>query len=142
MICFRLLPLTLWPLVGAALAATANTSPNPAPTSTGSLLQVLMGLIVVLGLMAAAAWLLRRFNASKGMTGAHIKILGGVSIGTRERVVLIEVADQWIVVGVAPGQVNALTTMPKQQADTPIDTPPAKNFSAWLSQTIAKRNAQ
>jgi flagellar protein FliO/FliZ len=147
----RLIPCVLWPLSlwpAAAFAVTTASAPNAGPASAGSLLQVLLGLIVVLALMAAAAWLLRRFNASRGMAAAHIKILGGVSVGTRERIVLVEVADQWIVVGVAPGRVNALSTMPRQQAELPSGltatpaTAPAKNFSSWLSQTIARRNQQ
>ncbi len=112
-----------------------------APASTGSLLQVAFGLIVVLALMAGAAWILKRM----GMTGAGgtsvAKVVGGVSVGNRERVVVVEVADQWIVVGVAPGRVNALSTMAKQEFPAATTSPAdEKNFSAWLKQTIEKRN--
>jgi flagellar protein FliO/FliZ len=57
---------------------------------------------------------------------------------------VVEVADQWIVVGVAPGRVSALTTMPRQEGAVPSEaaTPVASNFSAWLKQTIEKRNGQ
>lgn len=141
----RLLPLALSPLAFSVFAATATVATAPSattsPASAGNLLQVLMGLVAVLALMAGAAWLLRRFNASKGMTGASIKIIGGVSVGSRERVVVVEVADQWIVVGVAPGQVTALSTMPKQET-VPSEAAPSKNFSSWLAQTIEKRNGK
>ncbi|CAL62037.1 Putative flagellar protein FliO [Herminiimonas arsenicoxydans] len=120
----------------AATAAAANTS------TAGNLLQVTLGLLVVLGLMAAAAWMLRRFTGAKGSSAANIKIIGGVSVGNRERVVVVEIADQWIVVGVAPGRVNALSTMPRQETPVITDAPPAKNFSSWLAQTIEKRNVQ
>jgi len=44
-------------------------------------------------------------------------------------------------VGVAPGQVNALSTMPKQENAASNETVPVtKNFSSWLKQTIDKRN--
>lgn len=132
-----------------ALAGTAHATAKPlttAPSSAGGLLQVLLGLIVVLGLMAALAWVLRRFNGLKGMGNADIRVISGVSVGNRERVVVVEVADQWIVVGVAPGRVNALATMQKQERQQPAtmtpDAPPAKNFSNWLAQTLDKRNGQ
>lgn len=132
----------------AALASTAiaaDAASSAGPSTAGNLLQVTLGLLVVLGLMAAAAWVLRRFNAAKGGNAADIKIIGGVSVGNRERVVVVEVADQWIVVGVAPGRVNALGTMARQETTTATpadDTPLAKDFSSWLAQTMNKRNAE
>lgn len=128
-------------LAGNAVAADAASSAGP--STAGNLLQVTLGLMVVLGLMAAAAWLLRRFNMAKGGNAANIKIIGGVSVGNRERVILVEVADQWIVVGVAPGRVNALTTMARQETTVATDAaPPSRDFSSWLAQTIDKRNGQ
>jgi flagellar protein FliO/FliZ len=63
---------------------------------------------------------------------------------------VVEVGDQWIVVGASPGRVNALATMPAQQgaaaaaANTALHPhqPPASSFSEWLKQTIDKRNAK
>lgn len=123
----------------ASTAATASTSTT---STAGNLMQVTLGLLVVLGLMAAAAWVLRRFNTAKGNNAAQIKIIGGVSVGNRERVMVVEIAEQWIVVGVAPGRVNALATMAKQETTIVTDAAPSKNFSSWLAQTIEKRNAQ
>ncbi len=125
--------------VDARAAATVPTV-TAAPSTAGGLFQVLLGLIVVLGLMAVLASVLRRFNAGKGPGNADIKIIGGVNVGNRERVIVVEVADQWIVVGVAPGRVNALATMQRQETTLATDAPPAKNFSAWLTQTLEKRN--
>ena len=63
---------------------------------------------------------------------------------------VIEVGDQWIVVGASPGRVNALATMPKgdsgantgASATLAGHTPSASNFADWLKQTIDKRNAK
>lgn len=121
------------------VAAHAVDSTNR--TSAGNLFQVLLGLVVVLGLMAGAAWLLKRFGAMQPTTGSTIRVVGGVSVGSRERVIVVEVADQWIVVGVAPGRVNSLATMPRQEGIPPGDsTATTPNFAAWLKRTIEKRN--
>ena len=123
-------------------ATTVTHAADIQSGSTGGVLQVLFGLIFVLGLMAAAAWLLKRFGAARiASSGATARVIGGVSVGGRERVVVVEIADQWIVVGVAPGRVNALTTMPRQEVFAAPAMPPiSKNFSTWLKQTIEKRN--
>lgn len=133
----------------AASAATQGAVPavpqSAAAASASGFFQVLLGLIVVLGILAAIAWLLKRFNLTRLAGNTPVKIVGGVSVGNRERVVVVEVADQWIVVGVAPGQVNALSTLPRPENVPSPEQPttqPADNFSAWLKQKIDKRNAR
>src|ERR1035437_9176133 len=97
---FSIIPVALIMVSGAANAAEQH-----AAASAGNLLQVLFGLVVVLALMAAAAWTLKRFGMAKNSTGTTVKIVGGISVGSRERILVVEVADQWIVVGVAPGRI-------------------------------------
>lgn len=123
-------------------SGAANAVAQPATTAVGDLFQVLLGLVLVLALMMAAAWALKRFGIKRVAGGAAVRIIGGVSLGGRERILIVEAADLWIVVGVAPGRVNTLATMPRQETTAP-DAPPhvGKNFSDWLKQTIEKRNA-
>ena len=67
----------------------------------------------MLALIWGAAWLLRRLNVGAPSAGSAIRVLATQALGQRERVVLVEVADQWLVLGVAPGRVSALSTLPK-----------------------------
>ena len=78
-----------------------------------------------------------------------IKLVGALSLGGRERIMVVEVGNQWIVVGASPGRVNALATMPAQSAVPGNDSAtlaehqsPAASFGDWLKQTIDKRNAK
>lgn len=91
------------PALGSAAPAAAPAPVTSAPGSAGSLLQVVFGLLVVLGLLAGALWFLKRLGGGRFAPGSVVKIVGGVSVGNRERVMVVEVADQWIVIGVAPG---------------------------------------
>jgi flagellar protein FliO/FliZ len=137
--------LALLLLATAPALAQSASSPAMQGTPTGMILQALFGLAVVLGLMAGAAWLIKRFNPNRPGQGGHVRIVGGVSVGSRERVIVVEVADQWIVVGVAPGNVNALSTMPRQEMPAPGNAPSSdggRNFSSWLKQSIEQRNAR
>lgn len=94
-----------------ALAADAP----PAPLGAGSLLQVLVGLGVVLALLLGGAVFVRRLGRIPGLSNQAIRTIAAASVGTRERVVLLEVSDQWVLIGVAPGQVRPLATLPKGQ---------------------------
>ena len=121
--------------------ATTSTS-AAAPTSPAGMLQVMVGLILVLGVLVVIAWGVKKAGVGKQAHGGAIKIVGGIHVGNRERIMVIEVADEWIVVGVTPTSITALSTMPRQEgvASSPA-SPLAKNFSTWLQQTVDKRKA-
>jgi flagellar protein FliO/FliZ len=89
-------------------AATESVVVSP----TGSILKMVMGLAVVLAVMAIISWLVKRLlpNAAGGQHSV-VKVVGGVSVGSRERVVVLEVAGRWLVVGVAQGQVSAIANL-------------------------------
>lgn len=144
----RCIPRTLPPIAtlcafamlhsGSALAAA-----EPSTNVALDLFKVLGGLVVVLAAMAGSAWLLKRVGLGKVAGNSTIKVVGGVSVGNRERVLVLEVGDQWLVVGVAPGRVNSIATLPRQDSaiHAPNTIPASTNFAAWLKQTLEKRNA-
>lgn len=115
--------------------------------SAGSLLQTILALIFVLALLVGLAWFMKRYGPKVSGGNTNMRVLGSLNLGGRERVVLIEVADQWIVVGASPGRINALATLPRQDHD-PLpglqqhNSLAATNFSEWLKQTIEKRNGK
>lgn len=115
--------------------------------STGSLLQTIGALVFVLALLMALAWGMKRFGPKALGSNSKMRVVSSLNLGGRERIVLIEVADQWIVVGASPGRINALATVPRQESDLPPSAtaqngPAAANFSEWLKQTIEKRNGK
>ncbi|MBC7857757.1 MAG: flagellar biosynthetic protein FliO [Burkholderiaceae bacterium] len=117
-----------------------------ASASAGSLLQTILALSFVLALLIGMAWFMKRYGPKNSLGGTKLRVVGALSLGGRERVMLIEVADQWIVVGAAPGRVNLLSTMPRQpghEADL-VAAPglAGTNFAEWLKQTIDKRNGK
>jgi flagellar biosynthetic protein FliO len=138
------------PNAAATPAVAPHTVPNtppvtmPSASPTGSLLQTLLALIVVLGALAALAWFLKRYGPRAGGANANVKVVGSLNLGGRERLLVVEVGNQWIVVGASPGRVNGLATMPKQEgvdatAALVTQGPSANSFADWLRQTIEKR---
>lgn len=103
---------TLTTLLFFSGTAAALESPAPA-VSTGSMMQITFSLLLVLAAILLVAWLLRRLNLTQQGSGNFLKVLGSVPIGQRERVVLVEAGDTWLVVGVGPGQIRTLHTLAK-----------------------------
>jgi flagellar protein FliO/FliZ len=128
-----------WSLLSLPTLAQAAEAPAPAISAAGSLLQVFIGLVAVLLLIAATAWVAKRFGVHRGGASSLVQVVSSASVGTRERVVVVEVGDSWLVVGVAPGSVNALMTLPRGEVQ-PASTPGLNaSFAASLQQLIQKR---
>src|SRR4030067_1099192 len=137
---------TLLATSGLAFAAEdtrpAYTPPPPA-VSSGSIVQIIFSLLRVLASIVLVGWLLKRMNVAQQGSGNLLKVLGGTAIGQRERIVLVEVKDTWLVVGVGPGQIRTLHTLdrPEGIAQQPSDnsSPAEKNrFAAILNNALGQ----
>jgi flagellar protein FliO/FliZ len=104
---------------GHAVHAAAEPPTVSGVSTFGALFQGLLGLAVVLAALAGFFWFLRRF--SPGQTGAQgvVKVVGGVMLGTRERLVVVEVGDTWLLLGVGGGQVTHVHHMPRPAGYVP-----------------------
>jgi flagellar protein FliO/FliZ len=135
-------PLCILLHCASARAADAVSGPG---VGVGSLLQMLLGLTVVLAAFFGVAWLIKRSGAL-GTGGKQIlKLVSTVAVGTRERVVVVEIGDQWIVAGVAPGCVNQLACLPRGETavtTTAATGAPAASFAGFLKQVMEQRNAK
>ena len=128
-----------------AVAAADHAAPAAAAYSpTGNVLQMLAGLALVLFIMWACTWALRRYAAGRSAAGSALRVLGGVAVGQRERVVMVEVDDTWILVGVAPGRVNALHVMSKlpDMAPRPAAPDAAEGFAARLARFMPRNGRE
>lgn len=89
-------------------------APVPALAASSSALaasgQMLLSLLLVLALLGGIFVLLRRLQVRPGASGG-LRSLAALSVGTRERVVLLEVAGRQLLVGVAPGRVQTLLVL-------------------------------
>lgn len=133
--------LLVTPLGATAIEGTrpAYTPPPPA-VSSGSIVQIIFSLLLVLAAIVLVAWLLKRMNVAQQGAGNLLKVVGGVAIGQRERVVLLEVKDTWLVIGVGPGQIRTLHTLQKpldtRQDEEVSTSQPAKNKFANLLASV------
>lgn len=138
---FRYLYMTVLLFAASEVMAQETARPIQPVIGTGSLVQISFSLLLVLVAIIALAWLLKRMNLTQLSGGNLLKVIGSVAIGQRERIVMIEVNDTWLLVGVGPGQIRTLHTLTKSQ-DMPLDTPPDMNnkFGKLLSGILKNRS--
>lgn len=134
------------PLILACLApaaAHAQTAPPSLAQAGTGIFQLLAGLALVLGLIFASLWLLKRLSSPRGATAGLLRVVAGTAVGPRERVVLVEIGDEWLILGVAPGSVSALHRLPRQNLAAPPGEKavPAKDFAVRLRGILERKNA-
>jgi flagellar protein FliO/FliZ len=106
--------------VGAA-QGEASSRLAESPLSTANLLETALGLVAVLAIMLVLAWLVKRYVQVPGIGKGQVQVLGGVSLGAREKAVLLSVAGRRLLVGIAPGQVRTLIVLDAEDDDTGAD---------------------
>lgn len=95
----------------ASMPALADVPPSPIGMSGevidgGFMLQFFAGLGLVLLCIVVLAWIMKRAGGLQSSARGALKIVDGIALSARERVVLVQVGDQQVLLGVAPGRVN------------------------------------
>jgi len=107
------------------------------PMSGSYLFQLVIGLLVVILCIVTLAWFAKRVNHLQASSGGILKILGGMSMGTREKVVLLQVGSEQLLIGVSPGRINTLHVLETPLDDTELSaSTTGTNFSEKLSAMI------
>ena len=110
----RFLPLPLLLAATSLWAETATERPTATmPIGPAEILQVFVALVFILLLIGVSAWLMRRYvTLPAGRSGA-LRMLAAISVGQRERVVLVQAGETQLLLGIAPGQVRTLHVFDK-----------------------------
>jgi flagellar protein FliO/FliZ len=122
---------------GWAAAQTAAIPEAPV-VSGGAILQMLFGLALVIGLLFIGFYLLHRLNGGRTFGhGGPLRIVGGLMLSPRERIVLLEIGETWVVVGIVPGQIKTLHTLPR--GELPAGNEAENRFGVWLKTFTGRR---
>lgn len=100
--------------------------------------QLTLSMVVVIALIFACFWIIKRLNNGTGLAKKHMKVVSSSMVGAKERVVIVEVKNTWLVLGVGNGNVNKLHELPKPEEEQPATTTRPATFGAKLSELISK----
>lgn len=103
-----------------ALAATAANAPTTPDPLAGLMLRTSLGLVAVLVLIFALAWMARRWGGALRVHGTiPMRVVSQLGVGNRERIVVVEVDETWLVVGVTAHGMRTLHTLPARTDTAP-----------------------
>ena len=126
------------PLYAADSVSVAQPSfiPNyQDPFSGRAIVQLVLGLVVVVGLIFVFAWLFRRFS-NFAPIAKNMRVLGVLPLGTREKAVLVQVGSKQLLLGVAPGRVTNLQTFDEAVVEM---SKHENSFAKRLNEAIKQR---
>jgi flagellar protein FliO/FliZ len=93
--------------------------------------------VVIVGLILLLAWLVNKTKAGQlSQSNAQIRLLATLPLGLKEKIAVIEVGDQQIVVGITPQQITTLATLTEKLDTTTTNS--SKNFADVLKMAIRK----
>lgn len=132
----------------ASRAAEAASQAAVSGSSTSSLgieamAQAFFGLLLVVGLILGCAWFARRFGVNRSASRPGlVKFVSSTALSQKERVMVVQIEDTWLVLGVAPGSVNHLHTLPARetaQASSAAVGPNASQFAVDFRQRLSEK---
>lgn len=118
--------------------------PKSAPQLMGqnpgdNMLNVTVGLLAVLTIIIVIAWVVKRFGQFSLNASGQLRILGGLQVGAKERVLLLQVGKQQLLVGVTAGNIRTLCVLNEPLAVTENRIDGNQPFAARLVAAIRSR---
>ncbi|PMX46002.1 flagellar biosynthetic protein FliO [Pseudomonas sp. FW301-21B01] len=127
------LPLAAWAAEPVAPAAVAPVGGGVG----GQLTQLVLGLLLVVGLIFVLAWLMRRVQNIGPGNAQVIEMIGSRALGPRDRLVLVQVGEEQILLGITPGRITPLHVL-KTPVNVDASQPATPEFAQRLMELLGK----
>jgi len=125
-------------VLAAEPVASATVAPASGSGMAGQLAQLVLGLLLVLGVIFFLAWMLRRVQqAGPAGKGQVIDIISSRALGPRDRLVLVQVGNEQILLGLSPGTITALHVL-KEPVQVPSAEQATPEFAQRLMELLGK----
>ncbi len=129
--------LSLPAALAQAQEATDQAAPaSRAPDTLATLISLGVGLVAVIAIIYGCAWIVRRMSGMTGVNNQAIKVVSVMALGARERLALIEVGGQQILLGITPSTIRTLHVFDEPVVDA--SQPPGGDFARRLQGMIGK----
>ncbi|MBD9425789.1 flagellar biosynthetic protein FliO [Pseudomonas sp. PDM15] len=131
---FLLAPLTV---LAAEPAAKAVTTPMASSDIGSQLAQLLLGLLLVIGLIFALAWVMRRVQQIGPRGNQAIKLIASQALGPRDRLLLVQVGSEQVLLGLTAGRITPLHVL-KEPVSLEAAEPATPEFAQRLMELLGK----
>jgi flagellar protein FliO/FliZ len=132
----------LWLPVSFAMPDASIPKPSAREVTSGDIASWGISLLVVLGVFFLCIWGVRKLNGLTVNGTQKMRMLGGLSLGMREKVILLQVGKKQLVLGVTPGRIETLLVLEGEDCllrDEPLSASGETGFTQRLMQAVNAR---
>lgn len=121
---------------------TQATLSQPSAVPGSPLLQVSGALFGIIAFILIAAWLAKRFGlAGKTAAARGLKVTASTSLGPRERVVIVDVDDARLVLGITASNISVLHKLPPAPVSADAGAEAPADFQSVMK-SLLKRSGR
>ncbi len=127
---------------GQLIAAEINSQlPTVDPVSSSYLIKLTLALVFILLLIFGLAWMMKKMQLTQHSQNGLINIVSAISVGQRDRIALIQVGDEQILLGLTPGRIEKLHTL-KTNVNTDLKGVDNQSFGDKFNQLLNRDNSK
>jgi len=123
-------------------ALDTNAKDIVEPVSTASVLQMVLGLLFVVLIIFFISWMVKRVSGFSIYSNPHLKVISGLHVGQKEKILLIQVAEKQVLVGVTPYSIRTLHELEDAVTEDNGVSNVNNSFSDKLMQALKKGKTQ
>lgn len=135
--------LILLPVFSEQLIAQEVSSkiPEVDPFSSSYLFKLILALAFILLLIFGLAWIMKKMQLTQHSQNGLIQIVSAISVGQRDRIALIQVGDEQLLLGLTPGRIEKLHTL-KSAIKVDMNKADSPSFSDRFNQLLKQQNSR
>ncbi len=122
----------------ADLKGDENTALVPA--SATYLLKLTGGLTLVVITIFAVGWLLKKSNLAHQNNNGLIRIVAALPMGTRDRIVLVQIGEEQILLGLTPGRISKLHSL-SEPLEVAAENSVTASFADRINRLMTERSS-
>lgn len=122
-----------WPWFMTLLASPAWAAPGELTTGLG---QWLVSCALVIGFILLLAWFMKKSRLVQPMAQGPLRVLSSLPLGTRERLLVVKVGEQQLLLGVTPGNIHLLCQLEQPLDEQQLPQPFAAQLGKLLNRQI------
>jgi len=108
-------------MFGSTIVFAAESTGKKVPTVSSSVASVILALFVVISIIVVCAWFLKKVGGNHLAKGRGINVIANQMIGAKERLVVIEVDNKTLLLGVTPNSINKIDELSENFVDQQKD---------------------
>jgi flagellar protein FliO/FliZ len=118
--------------LGTLLTMPVSAAPVVNVASDTNLVQWLLSCFLVIGLILLLAWLLKKSRLVPSLTQNQLRVLSVLPLGTREKLLVVKVGEQQLLLGMTPANISLLCTLDTPLAEQSLPVPFAAHLGKWM----------